>query len=92
MLKHIFLISSAGLLCGWAMVEAGLATRPILAGCIVVAGLVSLYGILSILVWLLRPLLSRYAEGEGPYYADDSLAGFNSRGDLRIESEYPNRR
>lgn len=92
MLKHIFLISSAGLLCGWAMVEAGLATRPILAGCVVAAVLVSLYGVLSILVWLLRPLLSRYAQGDGPYYADDSLAGFDSRGDLRIESEYPNRR
>ena len=69
------------------MVQIGLATIPLLAGAIVAAALVSLYLVLSLLLWLARPFQA-HLQG---YSAPNSLLGFDARGELKIKSDYPNR-
>lgn len=85
--RHLIWLSSAGFLAGWAMVQIGLATIPLLAGAIVAAALVSLYLVLSLLLRLARPFRANLQS----YSAPNSLLGFDSRGDLKIKSDYPNR-
>lgn len=91
MLRHILLISSAGFIAGWAMVQAGLATLPLLAGGLVAGSLVALYLGLTFLVWLTRPIMRGHHDDNDDGYRNDSLFGFDSRGELRIDSDYPTR-
>ncbi|QBE66299.1 hypothetical protein [Pseudoduganella lutea] len=92
MLKHILLIASAGFIAGWAMVKVGLATIPLLAGGLVAGALVALYLGLTFLVWLTRSRMECLHEDDDDGCHNDSLFGFDSRGDLRIDSDYPSRR
>jgi hypothetical protein len=91
MLKHILLIASAGFIAGWAMVKVGLATIPLLAGGLVAGTLVALYLGLTFIVWLTRFRMECLHEDDDDCH-NDSLFGFDSRGDLRIDSDYPSRR
>ncbi len=91
MLRHILLIARAGFIAGWAMVQAGLATIPLLAGGVVAATLIALYLGLAFLVWLARSSMEYHPEEADDDYHDRSLFGFDSRGDLRIDSDYPTR-
>lgn len=90
MLRHILLISSAGFIAGWAMVKVGLATIPLLAGGLVAGALVALYLSLTFIVWLTRSARECHHESDDDYHGD-TLFGFDSRGDLRINSDYPSR-
>lgn len=89
-LRHLFLLSSAGIVAGWAMVETDLATDPLIAGAAATTILVLLYFLLTLLVWLLRPFYPKEAQTLS-YYPRGKLLGYDEHGDLRIDSHYPSR-
>lgn len=87
-LRHLLLLSSAGFASGWTMVQTGLATELYIAAGLLTAFLMLLYLLLAMLVWLTRHF-SYDAEHASDYYPKSKLFGFDERGDLRIESDYP---
>ncbi len=70
------------------MVEADLATDPYIAGAVVTTALLLLYFLLTLLVWLTPPFRSDTAQTQ-EYSTRSKLLGFDERGNLRIDSDYP---
>lgn len=87
MLRHIFILSSAGYFCGWLMVKFDFATLPLVAGTLLAIVLVSLYLLLSLVVWLLPAAdnTQRYRDREEDP-GRGSLLGYDGRGRLRIHT------